>query len=97
MLWDFPGVRHYPPECEEERLRRACLERLGLTLGTLVPQAAFEYAHGTHVVRYQFFAGPALDDAVPLGYRELRWVAPGQLSEYHFTPAATWIVERLRA
>ena len=95
--WDFPGVRHDPPECEEVRLRRACLERLGLSLGTLLPQGAFEYGYGTHVIRYQFFAGAVADEALPLGYGAVRWVGARQLSEYKFAPAAVWIVGRLRA
>ncbi len=96
--WDFPGARYAGPASAETHLRRHCQERLGLELNTVVAQPSFEYAYGSHAVRYLVFACSVGDDedALPIGYPAIRWVAPEQLGEYAFEPAAAQIMNRLR-
>ncbi len=95
-LWDFPGGRCAGPAPAEEQLRQHCRAKLGVDLDTLAAQPAFEYAYGTHSVRYLVFtAAVQRDYAVPLGYAELRWVRANQLSEYAFVPALVHLVAQL--
>jgi 8-oxo-dGTP pyrophosphatase MutT (NUDIX family) len=96
--WQFPGGHVPGPALPEESLRRLCLAGLGLELGPLVGQAAFVQRFGTHAVTYLHFVGAVADDqATPLGYAELRWVAPGQLCEYVLDAPSRHMAARLLA
>jgi 8-oxo-dGTP pyrophosphatase MutT (NUDIX family) len=98
VVWQFPGGHVPGPASPAESLRRLCLAGLGLELGPLVGQAAFVQRFGTHTVTYLHFVGAVADDqATPLGYAELRWVARGQLCEYVLDAPSRHMVERLLA
>ena len=96
VAWEFPGGAVPPRMSKEVLLRRLCLERLGIELGVLVSQRPFVHSFGTRAVTYHYFLGPvASDEAVPLGYAELRWVPLVQLGEYVMDAQSQRIVRRL--
>ena len=90
--WDFPGGRCAGLLPADEELRRLCRVRLGIDVGALFKQLWFDYGHGTQTVRYQlFFATVDADDALPLGFAEVRWVHPRHFAELDLAPAAARI------
>jgi len=99
--WEFPGVGLPPNSQPVEVLRRACWRDLAVKLDAVIPQAAWTHARGTHAVTYRCYLCPVWrDDALPLGYAELRWVRPGDLIEYALDTAtrhmADWLLSTAR-
>lgn len=91
--WDLPGGPAATPTPAEQRLRDLCRARVGLELGALAGLPHFEYGCGAHAVRYICFrAASEVDDALPLGYAELRWVRLTALRDYAFAPGLTAIL-----
>lgn len=96
--WEFPGGRLGPRASAENLLRRLCRASLGIELDQLVSQPPFSHGFGTHSVTYRYYLCPVLrDEAMPLGYAELRWVPAPQLCEYDFDAPSRQVVDRVLA
>jgi 8-oxo-dGTP pyrophosphatase MutT (NUDIX family) len=96
--WQFPGGRIGPRESAEEVLRRRCATDLGVNLHAMIAQPPFDYNFGTYQIAYRYFLCPVeRDEAVPSGYRELRWVAQARLPDYVFDTPTLQVVAALLA
>lgn len=94
--WEFPGERLKPHEAAEHVLRRLCQTRLGINPGVLSPQPPFTHGFGTHAVSFRYYVCPlSSDEATPLGYAEVRWVAARQLRDYGFDAGSQPVVDQL--
>jgi hypothetical protein len=97
--WEFPGVSLPPNSDPVEVLRRTCWRDLAVRLEGVIPQAAWTHGCGTCAVTYRCYLCPvSRDDALPLGYAELRWVRPAELAEYALDAPtrhmASWLLTR---
>jgi 8-oxo-dGTP diphosphatase len=94
--WEFPGGKLEPGETAAGALARECLEELGVVaeVGELLGVTVHRYPGRT--VRLSFLAARLL--AGPpraLVHAEIRWVAPGELSDLELCPADRAMAARI--
>lgn len=93
--WTFPGGPVERGESPEAALRRALDSLLGLQVEVRSGQPPFDLAWDDVVIRWRFFFCQVAGEVQNTHYREVRWVAPGDLQEYEFEPAAQQVVDWL--
>lgn len=96
FLWEFPGGKLEPDESKEECLIRECEEELGIQIATESTFAETTYQYPDRKISFTFFiAQITAGELTPRVHQQVRWVAPGELSEYDFCPADTEVVKKL--
>lgn len=96
--WLFPRCPVADDESPEAAMRRLGREQLGVFVEIVVgqPPILAELEQGTVELRY-FFCGISSGEPDARGYRELRWILRGQMSEYDFdtlsAPVADWLMQ----
>ena len=98
--WEFPGGANRPEESPEAALRRVCRDQLGIDLEISLGQPPFEYEYADQRVWFRYYmCRMSAGEPRAIGCAEVRQVAPAQLREYVFEPAAqqvaNWLLEGL--
>lgn len=95
-LWEFPGGKRDAGETPEQCLIRECREELGIEIGLKGIFAETVYQYPDRKIAFTFFTAELIQgEPVKYVHRDIRWVSPGELTEYEFCPADVSIVEKL--
>jgi len=96
-LWEFPGGKRETGETFEQCLYRELQEELGVEVSIVELIESLIHAYPTKTVRLNFYRC-ILQKGEPqaLGCADLKWVGPGDLSQYQFPPADERLLEQLR-
>lgn len=88
LLWEFVGGKVEPGETMEDALIRECKEELDVTVavGDIFTQVIHRYPD-IHIRLTLFHCG--IQDGIPslLEHNDLKWILPGEISNYAFCPA----------
>jgi 8-oxo-dGTP diphosphatase len=92
-LWEFPGGKIEPGEAPEQCLARELREELGVTcaIGEQIVTSMHRDAGGA-IELLAFRAYHLAGDFLPTDHSELRWVPPGELAAFAFSPADRAVV-----
>jgi len=96
LLWEFVGGKVEPGETKEQALIRECQEELAITLsvGDVFMDVVHEYPD--IVVHLTLFnAVIAEGEPQKLEHNDIKWITPGEISNYMFCPADEGILEKL--
>jgi 8-oxo-dGTP diphosphatase len=95
-LWEFPGGKRETGESLEECLRRELREELGVDVTPPVHVRVIRHDYRGKTVELHFFRCTiSRGEASALDCEEVRWVTPGELSDYEFPPADRPLIEAL--
>ena len=96
LLWEFAGGKVEPGESKKEALIRECQEELAVTpeVGDVFAEVVYEYPDVT--VHLTFFKA-SIAEGIPekLEHNEIRWINPGEISQYNFCPADKAVLEKI--
>jgi len=96
LLWEFPGGKVDAGESHAQALMRECEEELAVTLEVGDLYMCQVHAYPDVTVRLSLYhARIARGRPRMLEHADLLWVRPGELNQYDFCPADTWIIARL--
>lgn len=77
----------------EDALRRYVIEGLGFDPGPLAPQPPLDlHVEAVPVHVLLFAARVAHDEALPIRYAELHWLAPARMAEFALDPIAAEVL-----
>ncbi|MGE3151848.1 MAG: (deoxy)nucleoside triphosphate pyrophosphohydrolase [Nitrospiraceae bacterium] len=97
-LWEFPGGKCDSGEDPVDCLKRELWEELAVRISLPIPLCVVNHDYPERRVELHFFrCRIEAGEARPLGCSELRWVTPGELSDFAFPPADAELIERLQA
>ena len=96
LLWEFVGGKVEHSETKEQALIRECQEELAITLsvGEVFMDVVHEYPDITvHLTLFN----ATIAEGVPqkLEHNDIKWITPGDISDYDFCPADKEILERI--
>lgn len=96
LLWEFVGGKVEPGETKEQALIRECREELAVTVsvGEAFMDVIHEYPDIT-VHLTLFNAAIAEGVLQKLEHNDVRWITPGEISNFKFCPADEEIVKAL--
>lgn len=97
LLWEFVGGKVEPGETKEQALIRECREELAVTLsvGDVFMDVIHKYPDITvHLTLFN----ATIADGVPqkLEHNDIRWITPGEISNYTFCPADDEILTKIK-
>ena len=96
-LWEFPGGKREPGESLEDCLHRELREELGIAVTSPVRFRVIRHEYPEKTVELHFFrCTVSRGEASALDCEEVRWVTPGELSDYEFPPADRPLLEALQ-
>lgn len=97
-LWEFPGGKRESGESLEDCLQRELREELGVDVTLPVHFRVIRHAYPGKTVELHFFrCAISRGEAQALDCEEVRWVLPGELTDYEFPPADRPLLEALQA
>ena len=96
LLWEFVGGKVEKGETKEQALIRECKEELNITLnvGEVFMEVVHEYPDITvHLTLFN----ATIAEGVPqkLEHNDIKWITPGEISNYDFCPADEEILEKI--
>lgn len=96
LLWEFVGGKVEKGETKEQALIRECKEELNITLnvGEVFMEVVHEYPDITvHLTLFN----ATIAKGVPqkLEHNDIKWITPGEISNYDFCPADEEILEKI--
>lgn len=97
LQWEFVGGKVEPGETKEQALIRECQEELGITLsvGTEFMEVVHAYPDITiHLTVFNSVIARGTPEK--LEHNDLRWIRPGEASQFAFCPADQVILEKIR-
>jgi 8-oxo-dGTP diphosphatase len=95
-LWEFPGGKREAGESLEDCLHRELREELGIDVTPPVHFRVIRHEYPEKTVELHFFrCSVRRGEAMALDCEEVRWVMPGELSDYEFPPADHPLIEAL--
>ncbi len=93
LPWTLPGCAVAARVDPQTALRRHLVAALGFDPGPLTPQEPFDYHVAGHAVHTGVHAAQVVrDEAVPVGYAELAWVAPHEVTEFALDSVAAQVL-----
>lgn len=98
LKWEFPGGKMEPGETPEAALERELREELDVTLVRCreIARAQHKYPHFAEPIEIRFFAAEIGEvEVAPVGFEDVAWVLPRDLSEYDFLEADRPLVAQL--
>ena len=96
LLWEFVGGKVEPGESKEQALIRECQEELDVTLsvGDVFMDVVHEYPDLT-VHLTLFNATIAKGEPQKLEHNDIKWITPGEITNYDFCPADDEILKKI--
>ena len=97
LLWEFIGGKVEPGETKEQALIRECREELAITInvGNVFMEVVHDYPDIT--VHLTLFNATIVDGTPQkLEHNDIKWITPGELSNYEFCPADEEILKSIR-
>lgn len=96
LLWEFVGGKVEKGETKEQALIRECKEELNITLnvGEVFMEVVHEYPDITvHLTLFN----ATIAEGVPqkLEHNDIKWITPGEISNYDFCPEDEEILEKI--
>lgn len=96
LLWEFAGGKVEPGETKEQALIRECREELAVTVavGNAFMDVVHEYPDiAVHLTLFN----ATIAEGVPrkIEHSDIRWIAPGEISDYEFCPADEEILKKI--
>lgn len=96
LLWEFVGGKVEPGETKEQALVRECREELAVTLsvGDVFMDVVHEYPDiAVHLTLFN----AVIAEGIPqkLEHNDIRWITPGEISNYTFCPADAEILKKI--
>jgi 8-oxo-dGTP diphosphatase len=96
-FWEFPGGKREPGESLEECLQRELFEELSVRIDWPVPYRIVRHDYVEKTVELHFFRCRIEEgQAAPIDCAEVRWVLPGELTQFTFPPADQVIIDALQ-
>lgn len=97
LLWEFVGGKVEPGETKEQALIRECREELAITVAPadVFTKVVHEYPDITiHLTLFNC----TIAEGVPqlLEHNNLRWITVEEIDNFHFCPADTEILDKLK-
>jgi len=97
-LWEFPGGKREAGESLTDCLQRELREELGIDVKGPVHFRMIRHEYPGKTVELHFFRCTIRrGEARALDCEEIRWVSPGELTNYEFPPADRPLLEVLQA
>ena len=96
LLWEFVGGKVEPGETMEQALIRECREELGVTLSVDTAFMEVKHAYPDITIHLTVFdAVIAQGNPQKLEHNDIRWIHPGEASQFEFCPADRVILEKI--
>ncbi|MBM4138753.1 MAG: (deoxy)nucleoside triphosphate pyrophosphohydrolase [Nitrospira sp.] len=96
-FWEFPGGKRETDESLVECLQRELFEELGVRVDLPIPYRIVRHDYPEKTVELHFFRCAIEEgEPVPVECAEIRWVLPGELTQFTFPPADHVIIEALQ-
>jgi 8-oxo-dGTP diphosphatase len=97
-FWEFPGGKVKTGESLEDALEREIREELGIKIRVCDEFFTTVHQYPTNAVRLHFFNCTIVEgEAQPIEVADLRWIDAENLCHYHFPPADTELISKLRS
>ena len=97
LLWEFVGGKVEQGETKAQALVRECREELGITVsvGDVFTEVTHKYPDIT-VHLTLFYA--TIIEGVPqkLEHKDIKWITPSDIPDYHFCPADEEILKKIK-
>jgi 8-oxo-dGTP diphosphatase len=99
LFWEFPGGKIEPGEAPTAALAREIQEELGVDVSIGRIWDVLFHAYPDYDVYMLVYHCTLAESAVPraVEVKDLAWVGPSRLGEYHILPADEPLVRRLQA
>lgn len=97
LQWEFVGGKVEPGETREQALIRECQEELGVTLSVGTVFMEVEHAYPDITIHLTVFNAVIVRGTPQkLEHKDIRWICPGEASQFEFCPADQVILEKIR-
>lgn len=96
LLWEFVGGKVRPGETKEQTLIRECHEELAIAISVDRVFIKVDREYPDLEVHLTLFSA-AICEGVPqmLEHNDIRWITPGEISQYEFCPADEMILKEV--
>lgn len=96
LQWEFAGGKVEPGETKEQALVRECQEELGVTLSVGTAFMEVKHAYPDITIHLTVFNAVIVQgNPQKLEHNDIRWIHPGEASQFEFCPADRVILEKI--
>lgn len=95
LFWEFPGGKVEKGETKQQALVRECREELALEVVTGGVFCEVTHVYPDITIHLTLFNCTAKCEPQRLEHSALKWVLPGEVTDYEFCPADKGIVEKI--